>query len=108
MAMLRPVIIALALIATPALAAVDRETAVSTLAGLYNSADVCNLPISRAKVDAYRDTNRPAGDDLFNVDVFQATHALYDQQKAWTKEQTADYCKKATDTAKTLDMGLAP
>jgi hypothetical protein len=105
--MLRPLIIALALIATPAFAAVDRDTAVTTLAGLYNSADVCNLPISRAKVDAYRDANRPAGDDLFNVDVFQATHKLYDQQKAWTKEQTADYCKKAIETAKALDMGLA-
>src|SRR5690349_12222700 len=79
--MLRPLIIALALTATPALAAVDRATAVSTLAGLYNSADVCNLSISRAKVDAYRDANAPAGDPMFNVDVFQATHALYDQQK---------------------------
>ena len=106
--MLRPLIIALALLVTPAFAAVDRETAVTTLAGLYNSADVCNLAISRAKVDAYRDANRPAGDELFNVDVFQATHKLYDQQKAWTKEQTADYCKKATETAKALDMGLAP
>ena len=106
--MLRPLIIALALVATPAFAAIDRETAVSTLAGLYNSADVCNLPISRAKVDAYRDANRPAGDDNFNTDVWLATHALYGQQKTWTKEQTADYCKKAVTTAKTLDMGLAP
>jgi hypothetical protein len=105
--MLRPLIIALALLATPAFAAVDRVTAVSTLAGLYNSADVCNLPISRAKVDAYRDANAPSGDTMFNVDVFQATHALYDQQKSWTKEQTADYCKKAIATAKDLDMGLA-
>ena len=64
-------------------------------------------PLQR-QVDAALHRNRPAGDDLFNFDVFQATHALYDQQKAWTKEQTADYCKKATDTAKTLDMGLAP
>ncbi len=106
--MLRPVVIALALVATPALAAVDRETAVSTLAGLYNSADVCNLSISRAKVDAYRDANAPAGDDAFNTDVWLATHALYGQQKSWTKEQTADYCKKATATARTLDMGLSP
>jgi hypothetical protein len=105
--MLRPLIIALALLATPAFAAVDRVTAVSTLAGLYNSADVCNLPISRAKVDDYRDANAPSGDSLFNFVVFQATHALYDQQKSWTKEQTADYCKKAIATAKDLDMGLA-
>jgi len=104
--MLRPIIFALALIATPAFAAIDRTTAVSTLAGLYNSADVCNLSISRAKVDAYRDANAPAGDPMFNVDVFQATHALYDQQKSWTKEQTAAYCKTAVETARTLGMGL--
>ena len=92
--------------ATPAFAAVDRATAVSTLAGLYNSADVCNLSISKAKVDAYRDANAPAGDAMFNVDVFQATHALYAQQKGWTKDQTADYCKKAAANVQTLDMGL--
>ena len=95
-----------ALLATPAFAAVDRATAVSTLAGLFNSADVCNLSISRAKVDAYRDANTPAGDTMFNVDVFTATHALYDQQKSWTKDQTADYCKKAAANVRTLDMGL--
>ena len=106
--MLKPALITLILVGAtaPAFAAVDRATAVNTLAGLYNSADICNLAISRAKVDAYRDANRPAGDELFNVDVFQATHKLYDLQKAWTKEQTADYCKKATETAKALDMGL--
>src|ERR1700712_82169 len=91
-----------ALVVTPAFAAVDRATAVSTLAGLYNSADVCNLSISRAKVDAYRDANTPSGDALFNVDVFTATHTLYDQQKAWTKDQTAAYCKTAAETVKTL------
>ena len=105
-AMFRIAALALLLTATPALAAVDRATAVSTLAGFYHSADACNLSISRAKVDAYRDANTPSGDAMFNVDVFQATHALYDQQKAWTKEQTAAYCKTATATAKTLDMGL--
>ena len=95
-----------ALFATPAFAAVDRATAVSTLAGLFNSADVCNLSISRAKVDAYRDANTPAGDTMFNVDVFTATHALYDQQKNWTKDQTAAYCKTAAETVKTLGMNL--
>jgi hypothetical protein len=92
--------------ATPASATVDRATAVSTLAGLYNSADVCNLSISKAKVDAYRAANAPAGDALFNVDVFRATDALYTQQKSWTKDQTADYCRKAAANVRTLDMGL--
>jgi hypothetical protein len=91
---------------TSAFAAVDRTTAVNTLAGLYNSADVCNLAISRAKVDAYRDANAPAGDALFNTDVFQATHALYAQQKDWAKAQTDAYCKAAGETAKTLGMLL--
>jgi hypothetical protein len=95
-----------ALFATPALAAVDRATAVSTLAGLFNSADVCNLSISRAKVDAYRDANTPAGDTMYNVDVCAATHALNDQQKTWTKDQTAAYCKTAAETVKTLGMNL--
>lgn len=104
--MLRPVLIALALVATPAFAAVDRDTAINTLAGLYYSADVCQLSISRAKVDAYRDANAPAGDSLFNVDVFRATHALYDQQKGWTKDQTDAYCKTAADTAIKLGMTL--
>lgn len=98
--------LALALLATPAFAAVDRETAVTTLAGLYNSADVCNLSISRAKVDAYRSENTPRDDAMFNVDVFNATHALYDQQKGWSKAQTDAYCKTATETAKTLGMFL--
>jgi hypothetical protein len=100
------VLLALALTTLPAFAAVDRETAVSTLAGLFNSAAVCNLAISRAKVDAYREANRPDGDALFNVDVFRATDALYDQQKTWTKEQTDAYCKTAADTAKSLGMNL--
>ena len=106
--MLKTALIAIALIATPAYAAatVDRATAVTTLAGLYNSAQACNLSISRAKVDAYRDANTPAGDALFNVDVFNATHALFTQQKDWTKDQTAAYCKTAAETAKTLDMTL--
>lgn len=106
--MLKAALVPLVLLAAtaPALAAVDRATAVSTLAGLYNSADVCNLAISRAKVDAYRDANAPAGDTLFNVDVFQATHALYAKQKDWTKDQTDAYCKTAADTAKTLGMNL--
>jgi len=106
--MLKPALAALILVAAtaPALAAVDRDTAVSTLAGLYNSADVCNLAISRAKVDAYRDANAPTGDTLFNVDVFQATHALYAKQKDWTKDQTDAYCKTAADTARTLGMNL--
>ena len=106
--MLKPALVALLLIRAtiPALAAVDRATAVNTLAGLYNSADICNLAISRAKVDAYRDANAPAGDTLFNVDVFQATHALYASQKAWAKEQTDAFCKTANETAKTLGMFL--
>jgi hypothetical protein len=106
--MLKAALVPLLLVAAtaPALAAVARATAVSTLAGLYNSADVCNLAISRAKVDAYRDANAPAGDTMFNVDVFQATHALYAKQKDWTKEQTDAYCKTAADTAKTLGMNL--
>ena len=106
--MLKLALIALALLATPAYAAatVDRATAVTTLAGLYYSAAACNLSISRAKVDAYRDANAPAGDTLFNVDVFNATHALYAQQKDWTKDQTAAYCKTAADTAKSLGMIL--
>ena len=94
------------LMVTPASAAVDRQTAVSTLAGFYNSADVCNLLISRVKVQEYADANRPADDALFNVDVFRATQALYTQQKAWTKEQTDEYCRTAKQTAETLGVGL--
>ena len=106
--MLKAALVTLLLIGAtaPAFAAVDRATAVSTLAGLYNSADVCNLAISRAKVDAYRDANAPAGDPLFNTDVFQATHALYASQKGWAKDQTDAYCKTAAETAKTLGMLL--
>lgn len=106
--MLKPLVISLALVVStlPALAAVDRATAISTLAGLYNSADVCNLSISRAKVDAYRAANAPKDDALFNVDVFKATHDLYDKQKDWTKDQTTAYCKTAADTVKSLGMNL--
>jgi len=106
--MLKPALVTLILIGAtaPAFAAVDRATAVNTLAGLYNSADTCNLAISRAKVDAYRDANTPAGDVMFNVDVFQATHALYTSQKSWAKAQTEAFCKTATETAKTLGMFL--
>jgi hypothetical protein len=106
--MLKTALVTLLLVGAtvPAFAAVDRTTAVNTLAGLYNSADVCNLAISRAKVDAYRDANAPAGDALFNTDVFQATHALYASQKGWAKSQTDAYCKTAAETAKTLGMLL--
>ena len=106
--MLKTALLLLALIATPAYAAatVDRATAVTTLAGLYNSAAACNLSISREKVDAYRDANTPAGDAMFNVDVFNATHALFTQQKTWTKDQTAAYCKIAANTATSLGMTL--
>ena len=95
-----------ALIATPAFAADDRDTAIKNLAGFYNSADVCQLQISRAKVDAYRSANTPASDALFNVDVFRATQALYASQKDWTKDQTDAYCKIALDTATTLGVLL--
>ena len=106
--MLKTALVTLLLVGAtvPAFAAVDRTTAVNTLAGLYNSADVCNLAISRAKVDAYRDANAAAGDALFNTDVFQATHALYASQKGWAKGQTDAYCKTAAETAKTLGMLL--
>lgn len=106
--MLRFAMLALLLAAAPALAAptVDRETAVSILAGFYNSADVCNLSLSRAKVDAYRDSVTPAGDAMFNVDVFRATQALYTGQKDWTKEQTDAYCKDALAKAKELGVTL--
>ena len=107
--MLRTILIACLLAAMPALAAtppVDRQTAVDNLAGFYYSADICNLALSRAKVDAYRDANTPAGDAMFNVDVFRATQALYTGQKDWTKEQTDTYCKAALDKAKQLDMLL--
>jgi hypothetical protein len=99
-------LLALASFSAPALAAVDRETAITTLAGLYNSADVCNLSISRAKVDAYREANAPKDDAMFNVDVFRATHDLYDKQKNWTSDQTTAYCKTAADTARSLGMTL--
>ncbi len=98
----------LALAATPAFAAptVDRDTAIATLAEFYYSADVCNLSISRAKVDDYRAANTPAGDAMFNVDVFKATHALYDTQKDFTKDQTAAYCKTALAAAQAAGVIL--
>jgi hypothetical protein len=99
-------VLALAALTTPAFAAVDRDTAVSTLSTLFFSADFCNLSISRAKVDAYRTANTPSGDARFNVDVFTATKTLDDQSKSWTKDQTDAYCVKATDTAKQLGMLL--
>ena len=92
--------------ASPAIAAVDRDTAVKTLASLFNSTDVCQLSISRDKVNAYRADNTPAGDTAFNIDVFRATDDLYRQQKTWTKDQTDAYCKTAAGTAKTLGMLL--
>jgi hypothetical protein len=99
-------IAALLLTVTPAFAAIDRDTAVMTLASLYYSADACRLSISRTKVDAYRDANAPSGDALFNVDVFRATQKLYTDHKDWTKEQLADYCKTALESAKTLGVTL--
>lgn len=101
-----PLALAAALLASPAFAADDRDTAIKTLAGLYNAADICQLQISRAKVDAYRSANTPPNDALFNVDVFRATQALYASQKDLSKEQIAAYCKTARDTAKTLGMLL--
>ena len=55
-------VLAAALLATPAFADTppDRDTAVSTLAKLYNSADVCALFISRSKVEAYAASARTA------------------------------------------------
>ncbi len=99
-------ILALAALATPASAAVDRDTAVTTLSTLFFSAAYCNLSISRAKVDDYRTANTPSGDTRFNVDVFTATKALDDQSKSWTKDQTDTFCNKATDTARQLGMLL--
>ena len=98
--------LAAALLATPALAADNRDTAVKNLAGFYNSADVCQLQISRAKVDDYRTANTPPNDALFNVDVFRATQALYASQKDLSKDQLAAYCKTALDTAKSLGVLL--
>ena len=103
---LAPLALVLALVATPALAADDRDTAIKNLAGFYNSADVCQLQISRAKVDAYRSANTPANDALFNVDVFRATQALYASQKDLPKDQLDAYCKTARETAKTLGVLL--
>lgn len=107
LSMLRYAALAAMLLATtPSYAAVDRETAITTLAGFYVAADICRLSISRAKVDAYAEANRPAGDAMFNVDVFRATQALYAQQKDWTEDETKAYCKTALETVRSLDMGL--
>lgn len=106
--MLRFAITLLLLSSVPVLAAtpVDRDTAIKTLAGFYNSADVCKLSLSRAKVDAYRDSVTPPGDALFNVDVFKATQSLYAEQKTWGKPQTDAYCKAALQTAQQLAVTL--
>ena len=97
---------AASLLASPAFAADDRDAAITNLAGFYNSADVCQLQISRVKVDAYRTANTPPNDSLFNVDVFRATQALYASQKDFSKDQLADYCKTALATAKSLGVLL--
>ena len=105
--MLKLAAFTLLLAATPALAApVDRATAVTTLAGFYYSADACSLQISRAKVDAYAEANRPAGDTLFNVDVFRATQALYAEHKDWSKDQLDAYCKTARQSVLKLGVTL--
>ena len=107
--MLKALIPALLLAATPASAITappDRATAISTLAALYYSADACNLSISRDKVNAYADAARPAGDTLFNIDVFRATHDLYGTQKDWTKDQISAWCATEAATAKSLGMLL--
>lgn len=98
--MLRLVLIAAVLAATPALASTDRDTAVSALAQVYNSVDLCGLTVSRARVDAYAEAARGPDDALFNVDVFRATQALYAEQRDWTKEQTDAYCVTATEAVK--------
>lgn len=84
----------------------DRATAVSTLAGLYYSADACSFSISRDKVSAYADAARPAGDALFNVDVFRATQALYAAQKGWSPDQVTAWCKTEAATIRQLGMSL--
>jgi hypothetical protein len=97
------------LIASPAFAetaAPDRATAVSTLAGLYYSADACSFSISRVKVAAYADAARKDGDALFNVDVFRATKDLYTAQKDWSKDQISAWCATEATTVKSLGMLL--
>jgi hypothetical protein len=105
--MLKLAALTLLLAVTPALAVtVDRATAVATLAGFYYSADACSLQISRVKVDAYAEANRPAGDALFNVDVFRATQALYVAHKDWSKDQLDGYCKTARQSVIKLGVTL--
>jgi hypothetical protein len=114
MAMLRIIALTLTLAtASPALAAdqaaattPDRGTAVSTLAGLYYSADACEFSISRDKVNAYRDVATPAGDAMFNVDVFRATQDLYTQHKDWPAEQLNTWCASEAAIIKSLGMML--
>ena len=89
---------------TPAFATTDRDTAVSQLASLFNSADVCGLILSRAKVDAFRESARQPDDTLFNVDVFRATQALYAKQKDWTPDQLKAYCTETIATARSLGI----
>ena len=98
--MLRTISIALLLTVTPALASTDRDTAVSALAQVYNSVDVCGLVVSRASVEAYAEAAHSPDDKLFNVDVFRATQALYEEQKGWDKAQTDAYCVTATEAVK--------
>lgn len=99
--MLKTLTIALLLAVTPVVAATppDRETAITTLATFYFSADVCRFSISRAKVDAYRDANKKPDDALFNVDVFRATQALYSGHKDDTDAQTKTFCQSALKVA---------
>ncbi len=105
--MLKVTLTALALLlATSSAFAADseRDTAVTQLATLYNSVDACGLILSRAKVDAFRESSQRPDDRLFNVDVFRATQALYAKQKDWTPEQLKTYCTETIAMAKTLGI----
>lgn len=115
MRMLRIALFTALLAASPALAATqtatatatpDRDTAVSTLAGLYYSADACEFSISRDKVSAYADAARPAGDPMFNIDVFRATDKLYADHKGWPAEKLNTWCASEAATIKSLGMML--
>jgi hypothetical protein len=104
--MFKIVTIALLASATPALAATDRATAISTMAALYRSVDVCGALLDRTKLSAYADSIRPAGDALFNVDLFRATRDLDTAQKTWTKDQTDAFCQAEAKMAQTLGVTL--
>lgn len=95
---------ALLTVATPASAETEREAAINTLAGLYNSVDVCHLTVFRSKLEGVADGLRPKDDARFNVDVFFASQALYKAQKNWTKEQLDTYCAASLETAKKLGV----